>query len=67
MKYATNEQTVLNYIAANFDDNAIVQFGSIECDCGESYGCQIYDNNGGVERIAICEECYNNAPYHDRI
>jgi DNA-binding XRE family transcriptional regulator len=67
MMYARNAKDAERFIVENYAENE-VEKTVILCDCGESEGFVIYDEDGKeVDSICICNACWFNSPYHDRI
>lgn len=67
MKYARTKRDAQKYIASNFRGLHVEENG-IECQCGETEGMYVYDDdNNIVEKIAICNSCWCNHASTERI
>lgn len=66
-KYGIEFKTVCKYPYLHkviyLADGGIAEFDSLECDCGEDYGCKIEHSDGTTEEIIICENCYEENPF----
>lgn len=66
--FAKTKSDAINYIKSQNLFPLYDKFAYTGCDCGEAaFVDGIGDNEETEIRIIICEDCYENAPYHDRI
>lgn len=60
--YRTNDETkIAAKKAANENSDTILEYGSAECDCGESFAIRLIDMNSlnTLEVFVECEACAN--------
>lgn len=68
--YAKNDEMAINYLMSEYgfkkgkfgleSDEYELEASSQECGCGETDGYTVSDKDFNViERIAVCEACYN--------
>lgn len=67
MMYARTKRDAEKYISDNFRGLKIESTG-LECQCGETEGITVYDDDDNiVEQIAICNACWFDTSYSERI
>lgn len=65
--YARNRKDAEKYISENYAEENVKKM-AIRCDCGEAEGFVVYDENGKeIESVCVCNACWFNSDYHDRI
>lgn len=66
--YAKTKEDAIAYLKSQNLFPLYDAYSHVGCDCGEAaFVDGIDDNDEAQERIIICETCFENAPYHDRI
>lgn len=76
--YAKNDEMAINYLMSEYgfekgfksiiSDDFFLEERSFDCECGESSGYVVLDNEmNEVCRIIVCESCYDNSDCHDRL
>ena len=67
MMYARTKSDAEKYIAENYRGLKIESTG-VECQCGETECITVYDdNNDIIEQITICNSCWFDNSYSERI
>ena len=68
ISYLKSEYGFKNGFKGIISEDYFLEERSFDCECGESSGYVVLDNEmNEVCRIIVCESCYANSAYHDRL